>query len=117
VSTQGTRGLVTTLQRGGTAIRASIGATGTQHPGIFDEVFVTITSPALDSISITPAEASVEVAQTQPFSARGTFSDGPSLDLTGQVTWTSAVESLAHAAQQVDCRYARGGERLVATPR
>ncbi len=49
----------------------------------------------LQSIAVTPANASVPVGGTQPYAATGTYSDGSVQDLTGQVTWASSHPEVA----------------------
>lgn len=46
--------------------------------------------PALNTIAVTPAAPTINLGQTQPFTATGTFSDGSSRVLTsGGDTWTA----------------------------
>lgn len=49
----------------------------------------------LQSISVTPANASVPVNTSQQFTATGTYSDGSVRDLTTRVTWNSSATSTA----------------------
>jgi hypothetical protein len=55
------------------------------------DVFVTkIGPPSLTSIAVTPADPTINVSDTQPFTATGTFSDGSSRVLTsGSGTWAT----------------------------
>jgi hypothetical protein len=52
-------------------------------------------SPALVSLTVTPANASVEQMTTQQFIATGTFTDGSSRDLTSAATWTTRTPYVA----------------------
>ncbi|HLH07365.1 MAG TPA: DUF4082 domain-containing protein [Terriglobales bacterium] len=52
-------------------------------------------SPALDSITVTPANPTVAVGTDQQFVATGTYSDGSSRDITSQVAWASSNTSVA----------------------
>lgn len=52
-------------------------------------VAATTSSPALTSIAITPANASVAYGLTQQFFAVGTYTDGSSAILPSEVTWSS----------------------------
>src|SRR5229473_3740835 len=52
-------------------------------------------SPSLQSIQVSPANASIPRGATQQFTARGTFTDGSSQDVTGSVAWSSSVPSVA----------------------
>ncbi len=53
------------------------------------------TSPALVSIAVTPAHASITRGMTRQFSATGTYSDGSAQDLTSSVTWSSSETAVA----------------------
>jgi uncharacterized repeat protein (TIGR03803 family) len=52
-------------------------------------------SVVLQSITVTPENASVAAGLTQPFSATGHYSDGSSADLTSTATWQSSVGTVA----------------------
>jgi trimeric autotransporter adhesin len=56
---------------------------------------VSLTPPALQSISVTPANPSVAIGQNQQFVATGHYLDGSTQDLTSAVTWSSAQPALA----------------------
>jgi hypothetical protein len=49
----------------------------------------------LESLSVTPATASIAVGVTQQFQATGTYSDGSSANLTSSVAWSSTTGSVA----------------------
>jgi uncharacterized protein YjdB len=51
--------------------------------------------PLLTSIQVTPANSTLDIGQTQQFTAVGTFSDGSSKDLTSLVTWSSSNTTVA----------------------
>jgi len=53
------------------------------------------TAPILQSIAVTPSTASIIVANTQQFTATGTYSDGSSQNLTTSVSWVSSGTSIA----------------------
>ena len=44
----------------------------------------------LDSITVEPANASIDVGETRQFNAMGHYSDGSSMDITASVTWASS---------------------------
>jgi hypothetical protein len=46
--------------------------------------------PVLTSITVAPANAAIDIGQTQQFTAVGTFSDGNTKDLSNLVTWSSS---------------------------
>ena len=56
---------------------------------------LTVTAATLSSIAVTPATASVPMGLTQRFVARGTYSDGTSLDISNTVTWSSGAIAVA----------------------
>ena len=56
---------------------------------------LTVTAPVLLSIAITPANPSVPAGSLQQFIATGTYSAGPSQNITGSVTWTSSNTGVA----------------------
>jgi RHS repeat-associated protein len=51
--------------------------------------------PVLMTIAITPASAAIEPGQTTQFTARGTYSDATTVDLTSLAAWTTANPSVA----------------------
>jgi uncharacterized protein YjdB len=53
------------------------------------------TAAILESIAVTPSTASVIVANTQQFTATGTYSDGSSQNITTSVSWVSSSTSTA----------------------
>ena len=50
--------------------------------------------PGLTSITVTPANSTIDTNQTQQYAASGTFSDGTTRDLTNLVTWSSSNTSV-----------------------
>ena len=56
---------------------------------------LTVTAATLASIAVTPALATVPAGLTQPFAAKGTYSDGSVVDISKTVAWTSASPSVA----------------------
>src|SRR5208283_3424992 len=56
---------------------------------------LTVTAAALQSISVTPANPSITVGETQQFVATGTYSDTSTQNITTSVTWASATTSVA----------------------
>src|SRR5690606_14278812 len=49
----------------------------------------------LQSISVTPATATLEVGETLQLTATGTYTSGATADLTAQVTWASSQPTVA----------------------
>ncbi|MCJ7494204.1 MAG: Ig-like domain-containing protein, partial [Deltaproteobacteria bacterium] len=96
VATVDSSGLATALALGTTTITAT-----SSEPSSFSSnsslgsTILTVNAPPLSSIVVTPANPSIPVGVTQPFTATGTFSDGTSRDITAQVTWSSSNTSIA----------------------
>jgi len=86
--TLGTRGLVTSLAEGSTAITATL-------DGIQGSTTVTVTAATVISITITPANPSVAKGDTEQLTATGNLSDGTTEDLTDEVSWTVSPDTLA----------------------
>ena len=49
----------------------------------------------LNSITVTPANPTIQTGKTQPFTATGTYSVGTPQDITTQVTWASLSTTVA----------------------
>ena len=84
----GSQGIATALAGGSTSISAALGT-------ISDSTLMTVTTVALVSIKVTPANAVVNFGQTIQFTATGTYSDGSKKDITKVVTWSSSDTSIA----------------------
>ncbi len=63
--------------------------------GMSGSATLTVTSPKLLSISITPQSASIRVNGTQQFIATGVYSDNSTVDVTGLATWASSDANIA----------------------
>ena len=63
--------------------------------GIVGNASLTVTNATIMSIAITPANPSVTAGTQVSFTATGTFSDGSSVNLTNQVTWSSSNATVA----------------------
>jgi uncharacterized protein YjdB len=96
VATVDSSGLATAIALGTTTITASSG-----EPSSFSSrsslgtTILNVNAPPLSSISVTPANPSIPVGVTQPFTATGTYADGTSRDITTQVIWSSSNTSIA----------------------
>ena len=90
----GSEGLVTAVAAGEAALTATLnGMTGSTP--------VTATAGILTAVTVAPVLPQLLLGGTLQFTATGTYSDGSSLDITQQVTWTSsdgAVASISNAA-------------------
>ena len=56
---------------------------------------LTVTSPPLVSIEVTPMSATVPAGGTQQYTATGVFGDNTTQDLTSLVSWTSSATGVA----------------------
>jgi uncharacterized protein YjdB len=88
VAIMNNNGLATALTAGTTTITATYG-------GASGSTTLTVSSAALSSIAITPANPSLPGGANQQFTATGTFSDGTTRDITTQATWTSSITTVA----------------------
>jgi hypothetical protein len=90
-NTAGTQGVATGVAAGTATISARLsGVTGTAQ--------LTVTNATLKSLAITPNPFTVLVGDTAQLTATGTFSDGSTLDVTGQVSWSVSSSSPKKAA-------------------
>lgn len=81
-------GLASALTQGSSTITATAS-------GVSGSAVLTVTAPTLSSIAVTPANASIAKGLTQQYTATGTYSDGSTQNITGAVTWVSAVPATA----------------------
>lgn len=81
-------GVLTALKAGAVTVTATLNS-------LSGSGSVTITAPALSSITVSPAVFSVASGQTKQLSAQGVYTDGTTQDVTGQVTWSSSTASAA----------------------
>jgi hypothetical protein len=84
----GGRGLVTAVDPGDVTITADLS-------GVIDDVMVSVVSPIIDSIEISPRDVSLPDGGFTSFTALGNFSDGSSSDVTNLVSWTSSDTTIA----------------------
>jgi len=76
-------GLATANAQGAATISATSGT-------ISGTASLTVMAPALTSISVSPATASIPAGTTQQYAAQGTYTDGSTQNLTGSVTWAAS---------------------------
>jgi uncharacterized protein YjdB len=84
----GQEGKATGVVLGITVITATTG-------GISGSTTLTISSATLVSIAVTPATPSTTVAHDVALTATGTYSDGTTMNLTSEVTWSSTDTGVA----------------------
>ncbi|MGO9606457.1 MAG: beta strand repeat-containing protein [Candidatus Binataceae bacterium] len=94
------KGLVTGVGVGNTTVSGSLG-------GIQGSETATVTAATLTSITITGPVDTIAKGTTAQLTATGNFTDGSTQDLTNQVSWTSADNSIAQVSN------VSGGEGLV----
>jgi phage tail sheath protein FI/uncharacterized protein YjdB len=71
---------------------------------------VDVTAPVLQSLAVTPSPANVGSGGTVQFKATGSFSAGPTQDLTNTVTWASSAPTVAKiSATGLATAVAQGG--------
>ena len=109
-ATISTAGLATGVASGTTSITATSG-TVTSTPA------VALTVIALQSIEVKPNPATVAVAGTLQFAAKGTYTDASTADITSQVTWASSAQAIATitASGGLATGVAAGGSTITAT--
>ena len=76
---------------------------------------LTVTAPVLQTVMVTPAEASIQVGQTQTFTAMAIYSNGSSTDISNTATWTSTDESKATMAGNIATGVNAGTSTIKAT--
>ena len=81
-------GLATGLNLGTVTVTATSGL-------ISGNTSLTVNAANLLSLAVTPATQSIAQSTTQQFAAIGTFNDGSTSNLTGQVAWSSSTTAVA----------------------
>lgn len=82
-NTSGSKGLASSQGTGSTTISATSGS-------VSGQTTLTVTSPTLLSISVTPSAPSCPLGTIQVLTAIGTYTDGSTQDITASVTWNSS---------------------------
>jgi len=109
----GSNGMSTSTGEGTTTITATSGSTS-------GNTVLTVTAPALISITVSPAAISVHQGATQQFSATGSYSDSSTQDITASVAWSAGdgtVATVSNSAPQggLATGVAGGAVQVVAT--
>jgi uncharacterized protein YjdB len=77
---------------------------------------LSVTAPALVSITVAPATATIAVGSSQQFQATGTYSDGSMQNVTTLVGWSSAASTVATVSGTgVAMGVSQGTTTLIAT--
>jgi uncharacterized protein YjdB len=87
-ATISTAGLATGVASGASTISA-------RYNTVTGSTGLTVTAPVLQSIVVTPANASIAVSATRQFTATGHYSDSTTNDLTSVATWSSSNTAAA----------------------
>jgi hypothetical protein len=83
-----TPGVATGVTMGNTTVSATFaGQTAT--------IALTVTNATLTGINVTPANSSISLGASQPFTALGTFTDRSTVNITVQTAWSSSDVSVA----------------------
>jgi len=93
----GSAGTVTGIAAGTTRVVASWG-------GKTAEAKITVSTAVLDKITVKPEVGTVTVGLRIPFTATGSYSDGTTLDLTNDVTWSTDNRSVAIVSNAIGSR-------------
>ena len=94
---------------GSIATVSALGLLAAQAPGqtnvtaasgpVSGNATVNVSAVVLQSILVTPSNASIAIGQTQAFAAFGIFSDGSSTEITNNVAWDTDAHAVATIAQ------------------
>jgi trimeric autotransporter adhesin len=85
---QGSQGLATALAAGTATVTATLGA-------VSGSATITVTPATLKTVVITPATASIPIGTALAFVAKGTYSDGSTIDVTTSATWSTKDANIA----------------------
>jgi hypothetical protein len=83
-------GVATGVATGSTNVSAAFAGISAVTP-----LTITVTSATLTSISVTPSDPTISLGSSQPFDAKGKFTDSSVVDITVQVAWTSSDVTVA----------------------
>lgn len=92
--------------------------TATAIPATWLGASVDVTSGpgvTLESVAVSPASASIQVGQTQQFTATATYSDASTDDVTAEATWESSNPAVATVAAGLASGVAEGSVAITAT--
>lgn len=105
---QGTGATTQFLQSTGSPIPLG-GASSSATTGIVSSpATLTVTTATLQSIAVTPANATLAAGGTQQFTAMGTFSDGGTQDITRDVSWTTTNAGVVAIGQSTGVAIGQG---------
>ena len=84
----GSQGLATALAQGTSTITATFGL-------VVGSTILTVSPPALVSLSVTPANSTLPAGASSQFTVTGTYSDSSTQNLTASSSWTSSNPAVA----------------------
>jgi uncharacterized protein YjdB len=88
IVSENSSGLITGLVQGTATVQAALGT-------VSGSTSVTVTSPALTSVTISPTSLNMDVGGTQQLSATATYSNSSSNDITSSSSWVSSNPLIA----------------------
>jgi hypothetical protein len=90
VATISNVGLATATAAGSTSITATLSGVSSSA-----NLTVQVPPPTLVSVSVTPANPSIQVGATQQFTATANYSNGSTTNVTSTATWSSSATAVA----------------------
>ena len=109
VATINSSGVATPISAGSSVITAALS-------GVQGTATLTVTGKAISSIAVSPATANIAPGGTQQFSAKATYSDGTSADVSSTVTWVAGTPAVATiTASGLATGVAQGSTTITAT--
>jgi hypothetical protein len=103
VASISSNGTATTVAAGQTTITATAGS-------VNGSSLLTVNSPSLASIVVSPLTPTIASGATQQFTATGIFSDGSQQNLTTSVSWSSSSSTVANIASSGLASAVGGGQ-------
>jgi len=107
-NTAGSRGRITAVGAGTTAITATL-------QGVQGSASVTVRAAIVYRVVVAPATGSVNVGATLPFTAARVGSDGSNVDVTATATWSSSSPTVAAMSGAVATGVNPGSTTITAT--
>jgi trimeric autotransporter adhesin len=104
----GSEGFATGMTPGNASISALFA-------GVVGTSTLVVTDAKLDSITISPGNASIAAGEGEQFTASGSFSDGTVLTLTQQVNWSSSDNEVAPVSGGLAIGAAQGSTTITAS--
>ena len=110
---------VLTVDASGNGVGVALGSAFVvaTYKGLSSSAAVTVEAVAatLTSIAVTPVNPSIAVGTTRAFVATGSYSNNTTRDLSGQVTWTSSLPTIATVISGVATAVSAGTTTITAS--